>query len=166
MPVDQLDYMVSMIQRDYNLHLVVGVTKGTGFYPLSVPSEGTFIVSVRDHGCMSGFSLGVGLPLAPRCALVAIPVENKGAIDLSLLPSSLANYSVGISPSRRVVLHPGVRQSIPEDQLRNDLKELRQTNDVLWSSIRDPRQKMTEGFGLVGIVPPKDRIGRIVPPER
>ena len=39
-------------------------------------------MTVRDQGCMSGYSLTIGLPLNPRCALIAIPVENQGTVDL------------------------------------------------------------------------------------
>jgi len=165
MPIEHLDAMVQMIGRDYTLRLVFTVWQNRQFFPLSVPSEGTFLVKVNDPGCASGFSLGVGLPLDPRCALVALPVEERGTLDLSLLRPSLANYSVGISPSRRVVLHPQVRQSIPEDQLRRDLHELRENNDVLTKSIHDIRNLIAKGFAMAGIVVARDRVGRIIQPR-
>ncbi len=140
MPMQHLDAMVQMIGREFSLRLVFTVSIGTQFFPLSVPSEGTFLVKVNDLGCASGFSLGLGLPLDPRCALVALPVEDRAKLDLSLLRPSLANFSVGISPSRQVVLHPQVKQSVPEDQLRRDLQELRQNNDTLHQSVHELRR--------------------------
>ena len=164
MPSEHVDVMVSRIQRDYKLCLVFTLWTSDHFYPLSVPSAGTFIVSLRDTGCASGFSLGVGLPLEPTCALVAIPVEERGKIDTSLLGPSLANNSVGISASKRVVLHPSVRSTFSEGKLRDDLKELRESNDTITSGIHEVRQKIVEGFALAGLTATRDRIGRVVPP--
>jgi hypothetical protein len=163
MPIQHLDTFVQMIGRDFTLRLVFTVWEGTKFFPLSVPSEGTFIVQVDDPGCMSGSSLGVGMALDPRCAFVALPVEERRKLDLSLLPQSLANFSVGISPSRRVVLHPDVR-TLPEDQLRRDIHELRQNNDVLTSTVHEARRKIEEIFAVSGIRVARDGVGRIIPP--
>ena len=166
MPIEHLDMMVSRIQGDYRLCLVFTTWTANQFYPLSVPSAGTFTVSVRDEGCASGFSLGVGLTVDPTCALVAIPVEQRGKIDDSLLGSSLANYSVGTSSSQRVVLHPNVRQEVPEGKLRTDLKELRGINDnCLLADIHEVRRLIVSGFEAAGISTERDRIGRVIPPR-
>ena len=165
MPIEHLDLMVNRIQGDYRLCLVFTTWTANQFSPLSVPSAGTFTVSVRDEGCASGFSLGVGLTVDPTCALVAIPVEQRGKIDDSLLGSSLANYSVGTSSSRRVVLHPNVRQEVPKGKLRTDLKELRAINDSLLADIQEVRGLIVTGFEAAGISTERDRIGRVIPPK-
>jgi len=164
MPIEHLDAMVQMIGRDFSLRLAFTIWTDDKFYPLSVPSQGTFVVQVADSGCASGFSLGVGLPLDPRCALVALPVENRGKLDLSGLRQSLANYSVGLSHSRRVVLHPDVR-SLPEEHLRRDLHELREINDSLPTNLHKLRPLIERAFAIGGIVVARDDVGRIIPPK-
>ncbi len=163
-PESHIDILVNMIRSDYDLQLVFTTSMpGDNWAPLSVPSTGVFPFALPDAGNMSHYTIAMGMPVDPTCALVATPIEKHGKLDLSLLPKQLANLSVGTKPARRVVLYPPVVASISEDQLRRDFHELRERNEMLVTSAEKIRELVLKMMDVVGIQPGMDRAGRIAP---
>jgi hypothetical protein len=157
--------LVTEMMRSYNLRLYQTLWNGSSFAPLCVPSSGMYRFTFPDTGCQSGHSIGVGIPIDLHCALVATPAENHGQLDLSRIPGSLANCSVGTSEARRVVIMPLLYQQQGEDSLRTILKELRATNDFLITAVVENRSLVVDMYAESGIEVGRDGAGRI-PPNR
>jgi hypothetical protein len=165
MSQDQLNEFVATIARAYDLQLVFTVRNGDLVAPLFVPSGGVFKITYPDEGCLSGHAVGVGLPLAPSCALVATPSDQHGKADLSRLPGSIANCSVGTSDSRRVVVFPTGIANGTNDLLRRTLHELRELNDLLVAAVQEARDLVIGMFDTAGLPVARDESGRLRPPK-
>lgn len=161
----ELDALVTEMMRSYNIRLYQTVSNGSAFAPLYVPSSGVFRFTFPDGGCQSGHSIGVGIPIDLHCALVATPAEFHSQLDLSRIPGSLANCSVGTSESRRVVIMPQLYQQEGEDSLRRILGELRARNDFLLDAVTENRALVVDMYAESGIDVGRDAAGRI-PPNR
>src|SRR3569623_90256 len=165
MPPAELDRLVVEIKNDLDLRLISTVSHGTKFAPLFVPSSGLFQFTFPDTGCISGHSIGIGLPLDLRCALVLMPADKAGRADLSLLPASIANYSIGTSQSRLVVLPPDLLGVMSEREAARVLIEQRQLADSLYADDQKLRQTVSGMFSTMGIGLATDRTGRIQRPQ-
>ena len=165
LPADHLDALVMKVQEDMDLRLVFTAAVAGGLYaPLFMPSAGIFQFVVCDEACVSGHSIGFGLPLSTRCALVVTPADRGGQTDLSLLSASLSNFSMGTAPAKRIVIHPGVIASMGQEKLRRSFKEQRALNDETLAGIHKTRALIREAFARVGIRPRVDRTGRLLKP--
>lgn len=92
--------------------------------PLFFPSGGLFPITYADTGCIAGHALALGLPLDMWNALVALPRDNSGVRDVSRVPSSISNLSVGISNATKVVVSPELIDQQPKDDIERILREL------------------------------------------
>ena len=128
-----------------------------------MPSTAIFPVAFPDPGCVSQHAFGLGLPLHPTCALVATPIERDGPPDLSLVSPSLLTFSVGKSPTKRVVLSPRTLKEIPPADLARALREKRRLTDETHDGVLKLKRLVREGFAVAGIRPAVDRAGRFRP---
>jgi hypothetical protein len=161
---DETDQLVVAIREEYDLALVTTVGKGGMFAPLFFPSSGLFPLTYPDTGCLSGHSVALGLPLNLTSAIVSLPRENAGVRDVSRLPGSLSNLSVGIDNARKVVVPP-LFLAQEEDQITKIIEGLRQSNTNLVAMVKDSKRLVLEAFAETGLDAPRDRAGRI-PPRR
>lgn len=155
-----IDQLVALIQQDYSLQVVFTVADGQLFAPLFFPSTGIFPIVFKDGACISGNSFGLGVPLDVHCSLVATPTD-EGTQDLSRLPSSIANYSVGPDRATRVVIAPGVQTSGSEEDLRQNLKFLRKLGSELVANASEARSVVLNAFDVTGLRPEEDGAGRL-----
>lgn len=167
MPEPELNGLVMEMMRSFDLRLMHTVCNAdsTGYAPLYVPSNGLFQVILRDRGCLSGHSIGLGLPIDVTCALIATPVERQGDIDVSQSRGMLSALSIGTSMARRVVVMPGLYEQDGEIKLRELLHELRRGNDTLLGLVEEKRRLVRSAFAESGIDVGRDGAGRI-PPRR
>jgi hypothetical protein len=157
-----LDRLVASIKEDLALRLVFTTSAENSIAPLFVPSSGTFAFTFVDKGCVSGRSIGIGLPLDVHCALIAVVADKGGDGELALLGPALSNFSIGSSQSTRVVLPPNLLGTLAEPEAARILKEQRQQCESLVSELRDVRQLVLQALAEVGVHPHVDRTGRIV----
>ena len=163
-PDSEADAIVASVREEFDLCLIYTVGDEARIAPLYVPSSGVFPFTYRDSGCLSGHSIALGLPLEQYCALAVVPSDVRGKRDVSLIPSSISNFSVGTSNASRVVVPPGVLKAYPEDELRRLLREMREATDRLLEYAKTGRQIVTDAFASVGLMPESDVSGRLRKP--
>ncbi len=162
----EADAIVASVREEFDLCLIYTVGQDNKIAPVYVPSSGVFPLVYSDSGCLSGNSIGLGLPLEPYCALAVIPVDRHGKRDLSRIPPSISNFSIGRSTASRVVVPPSVIEAYPEDELRTILLETRATGDSLLEAFRASRQIVLDAFASVGLRLEQDMAGRLSTPRR
>jgi hypothetical protein len=168
MPDPELNVLVMDMMRTYDLRLMHTVSNhdNTAYAPLYMPSTGMFRTIVRDHGCLSGHSIGLGLPIDVTCALIATPTERHGNLEMAPTRKALSSASIGTSTARRVVLVPGLYEQDGEERLRGMLRELRRNNDTLIEITDEKRRLVRAAFAETGIDVGRDAAGRIPPGSR
>jgi hypothetical protein len=80
------------------------------------------------------------------------------------MPPAISNFSIGSSAARRVVVPPALFKSIAEDDLRALMTEQRRNNDQLLGNVRELRHLIGEAFDTSGLIPERDRSGRVLRP--
>lgn len=164
MPIEDVDWLVAEIGKHYRLASVTtGPEPDGAVAPLFVPSTGVFSIVAKDSGCQSGHSFVLALPIDLNCALIAIPQDRAGTVDLTDLPRQVSNYSVGTSTSRRVVLLPSLLTGYSEAELADRLTALRQVNDLLRAKVEEGREIVVGAYASQGLDAPRDQVGRIPP---
>jgi hypothetical protein len=146
-----IEGLVAVIGQTYSLYLLFTPTRAGKWTPLAMPSTGIFPVTFPDRGCLSGWATGVSLPIDPRCALVAAPAGDQSQLDLGVAAQTLAHRSLGPAACTRVVLHPALIASMPGDELRRELLEMRRSNDealTLLQQTRSTSVRLVEQFGF------------------
>jgi hypothetical protein len=163
--IEETDQLVVAMREEYDLALVTTVGKNGMLAPLFFPSSGIFPITYPDTGCVSGHSIALGLPLDMWSALVALPRDQAGVRDVSRIPGSISNLSVGVANARKVVVPPLLLQQQPEDDVARVLRELREGGSSLLAMVKDAKRLVEDAFDEVGIEPARDGTGRI-PPTR
>jgi hypothetical protein len=106
----------------------------------------------------------LGLPLDLHCAVLATP-SSDDACRLARLPSSLANASIGGALATRVVIPPGARETVGEEDLRRFLIEMRGVNAELLAAVEEKREAVREAYSIAGIELSRDVAGRLRKPS-
>lgn len=163
MSTDELDGLVAAFHNDLALRLVF-TSSETSIAPIFVPSSVIFPFPFTDPGCVSGHSVGIGLPLDVQCAAVLLPADRASEADQASLGPMLSNCSIGPSESKRVVLPPNLLGAMAERDAAQILKNQREQSEARVSDVRDIRQAVLAAFERVGFRARVDRTGRIVPP--
>lgn len=163
--IDETDQLVLAMRAEYDLALATTVAKDGMIAPLYFPSSGLFPVTYPDSGCISGHTVALALPLDMLHAIVALPCESVGKRDISRIPASLSNLSVGIANASKVVVPPVLLQDREQDDVARILRELRVENDKLLGLVKDSKRLVGDAFETMGLVPPLDGTGRF-PPRR
>jgi hypothetical protein len=163
---EEIDQLVVAIREEYDLALVTTVGNAGKFAPLFFPSTGIFPLTYPDTGCLSRNTVALGLPLDLWSALVSLPRDNAGVRDLSRLPASLSNLSIGVSNAREVVTPPIVLEQHSQATMARLLVEQRQANAFLLELVKDSRRLVAEAFETTGLEPPDDGTGRLPPGGR
>lgn len=161
--VAETDQLVVSIRDEYDLALVRTIRVGDEVAPLFFPSTGIFPFSFVDSGCLSGWSVGLGLPLDLMSAVVAVPRNGTGIRDISRVPASIANFSVGTSAARNVVVPPIVLEGIGEAEIARNLEKQRVLNDNISSNVAEAKDLVISAFDVGGLAAPRDGAGRIPP---
>ncbi|HEY4239973.1 MAG TPA: hypothetical protein VGM88_09170 [Kofleriaceae bacterium] len=112
--------------------------------PLVFPSSGLFFVSYPDPGCLSGHTTAICLPLDTFIALIATPKEKHGVRDLSRIPDSIPNASIGVANAGRVVVAPQMLAVANEAVLAERLTLCRSDNLHLMELLRGSRHLVAE----------------------
>ncbi len=163
MPEAELNGFAMAMTEIYDLRLVhTEITETGAFAPLVFPSTGLFPFSVQDPSCLSGRSFGLGLAIDVHCAIVATPVERKGRIDMSNARAILASCSIAASPARHVVLMPAHYDQLGERVLRERLRAMRASNDLVIKLAQQAREIVCHAARETGLEPTIDGSGRIV----
>ena len=115
--IDETDQLVVAIRAEYDLALATTVGKDGMLAPLFFPSSGLFPLTYPDSGCISGHTVALGLPLDLWSALIALPREDAGMRDVSRIPSSISNLSVGVANARKVVVPPMLLKQRPQAEV-------------------------------------------------
>lgn len=92
-----------------------------------------------------------------------MPKETVGKRDVSRLPGSLSNLSVGMSNAPRVVVPPVVLASHSKEWVAQNLQELRAAGDSLMALVKDSKLLVAEAFEKVGMEASLDGTGRFPP---
>lgn len=161
-PMNEVDQLVMAIRAEFDLTLITTVKVADRWAPLFFPSSGTFPITYPDAGCVSGHAIALGLPLDWWCALVAIPKERPQGRDLSRLPSSIANLSIGVADATKVLLHSSL-DGVPESEILAALDAQRILNTSVLGLVGEIRDLVLGGFSEAGIQPGRDAAGRVVP---
>jgi len=160
-PIEQTDQLVWLFRQEYELARVTTIRNEAGIAPLFFPGGGIFPVLFRDGGCLSGWATAFALPVALHCALLVLPLDADGRRDLDEVPSRLANFSVGTSKTRKVVIAPAAFKRNTEDQLREQLLRTRARNDALFENARAAKQCVIDMCSFTGLVPIFDGADRM-----
>jgi hypothetical protein len=163
--MEETDQLVVAIREEYDLTLATTVGKDGMLAPLFFPSSGLFPITYPDSGCASGHTVALGLPLDMWSALIALPRDQSGSRDVSRIPGSLANLSVGVANARKVVVPPLLMEQQPEADIARTLRELREGSCSLLALVKGAKRLVEDAFEEVGVQPPRDGTGRI-PPTR
>ncbi len=161
----EADSIVASVREEFDLCVVYTVWQGTKIAPLYFPSSGVFPFVYPDSGCLSGHAIALGLPLEPHCALAVVPADKHGTRDLSRIPSSISNFSIGTSTAGRLVVPPTIFEAYAEDELRTILLDMRRDGDGLREAVKAGRQIVIDAFASVGLAPDADRCGRLSKPR-
>jgi hypothetical protein len=148
-----------------SLALAITVGKDGMRAPLFFPSSGIFPITYPDSGCVSGHTVALGLPLDMWSALIALPRDQAGIRDVSRIPGSLSNLSVGVANARKVVVPALLLEQQPETEVAKILCELREGSLSLLALVKDAKRLVEDAFDEVGLQAPRDGTGRI-PPTR
>lgn len=161
--IEETDQIVLAIREEYDLALITTVGKDGMLAPLFFPSSGLFPLTYPDTGCLSGHAVALGLPLDMWSALVSLPRDGVGVRDVSRLPGSLSNFSVGIHNARKVVVPPLLLDQQAEADVQRILHELRAENSKLLDLVNDSKRLVAEAFAVSGVETPRDGTGRLPP---
>jgi len=153
--IDETDQLVVAMSEEYDLALATTVGKDGMLAPLFFPSSGIFPITYPDSGCVSGYTVALGLPLDMWSALVALPRDQGGNRDVSRIPGSMSNLSVGVANARRVVVPPLLMEQQLEEDVARILRELRNASCSLLALVKDAKRLVEDAFDEVGIEPPR-----------
>jgi len=164
--IEETDQLVVAIREEYDLALVTTVSKAGMLAPLFFPSSGLFPITYPDTGCLSGYAVALRLPLDLWSALLALPRDNSGVRDVSRVPASISNLSVGISNASKVVVPPLLLEQQPKVEVVRNLRQMRDANDSLLALVKDSKRLVAEAFEVSGLSPSRDGTGRFPPRGR
>lgn len=158
---DEVDQLVKRIRDEYDLHVIFTHHEGRKFAPLMVPSSGIFKFAHEDSSCLTGYSIGVGLPLDQSCALAATRRNENSLADLQPMSHRIANLSLGTSEATQVVIDPDIRASTAANELIEELRLQRATNDELVHNVYELREAVRRLYEEKGASVKRDRGGRL-----
>lgn len=162
-PLDEVDALVAAFKEEFELCLVSTIKVEHRLAPLYVPSTGLFPIVYPDKGCLSGYSTAFALPMDIHCALIVVPIEHGKERDLTLIPASLSNCSIGTSTARRIVVFPALFSAYPEGELRRLILATRRHNDSVVQDLEKGKRLALEKLSLLGLAPTFDKANRIRP---
>lgn len=158
---EETDQLVDLVREQYDLHVIFTIFEEHRMAPLMVPSTGFFKFVHADSCCLSGYGIGVGIPLQLGCALVATRQNPNSLIDLQSMSERIANASVGTSQASKVVIDPEVCAAQTEQELAEKLRQLRFINNRLIADVHKLRDGIQLLHSTKGKRLQRDRTGRL-----